>query len=66
MYISGLPGTGKSFTVQRAMEALAAEHQPAPVSVTINCMALADSKDVYATLLVECARVLDAGPCPVD
>ncbi len=61
MYISGLPGTGKSFTVQRALQTLAAEHTPSPVSITINCMALADTKDVYAVLLAECARALATG-----
>lgn len=50
MYISGLPGTGKSFTVGRVLEALSLEQRPPPVCVTVNCMALADAKDVYAVL----------------
>lgn len=78
IYISGLPGTGKSFTVQRAIQALSAptpavaaaakpssaKKAPPPaasasvVSVTINCMALHDTKDVYAVLLSEIARAL--------
>ena len=61
-YVSGLPGTGKSFTISRALEAMSLSHpipssgapndgRPCVLSVTVNCMALAGSKDVYAVLL---------------
>ena len=63
-YVSGLPGTGKSFTVSRAIEAMSLSHpipsssssspslgHPSILSVTLNCMALSGSKDIYAALL---------------
>ena len=67
IYVSGLPGTGKSFTVQRAIDALREGGSGAParteadvLTVTVNCMALRDTKDVYAVLLAECAIAIQS------
>eukprot|EP00955_Chlamydomonas_euryale_P046774 353504-Chlamydomonas_euryale.AAC.1 len=46
------------------MEALRDEQRPAPVCVTINCMALADTKDVYAVLHAAVEAALSQGASP--
>lgn len=44
VYISGLPGTGKSFTVQQVLRSLECRQRQPPIcAVLINCMALADA-----------------------
>ncbi|GAX85406.1 hypothetical protein CEUSTIGMA_g12822.t1 [Chlamydomonas eustigma] len=61
IYISGLPGTGKSFTVSRALGALRSECELEPTSISINCMALADTKDIYSVLMAELVQLMRPG-----
>eukprot|EP00798_Chlamydomonas_sp_ICE-L_P005136 gene5136-34942_t len=68
MYISGLPGTGKSFTVSHAIKSVEheVEHDSSstsctPLLVSLNCMSIKEPADVYRALLARCQTALQNG-----
>lgn len=68
IYISGLPGTGKSHTVRAVLSALADKVRSCkgvaePCAVSLSCYGLKDPSDVYGALLAACQRELAAGMC---
>ncbi|CAL8466096.1 g5632 [Coccomyxa elongata] len=71
VYISGLPGTGKTLTVHAVVReccrAMACAAEAAPVPLSINCMALPSPQAVFARLLdgVNAAAQLPLKP-PAD
>jgi hypothetical protein len=50
LYVSGLPGTGKSHTVSRALRALDAVEGGAVSTLWINCMGVANAGEAYGRI----------------
>lgn len=48
LYVSGLPGTGKSHTVRRALRAL--DFAPGVTTLWVNCMAVSSAAEVYGRI----------------
>jgi Cdc6-like AAA superfamily ATPase len=62
MYVSGLPGTGKSHTVRKALLAAAnAADQPAYSICWVNCMAAGGAAEVYGQLAACVTRGASSG-----
>lgn len=55
LYVSGLPGTGKTHTVRKALDAACGARQLDERSVLwVNCMAISSATEVYAQLEAAC------------
>ena len=46
MYVSGVPGTGKSLTLRELEAAAKNWSTPAPLVASVNCMGLPDAREV--------------------
>ncbi|KAJ3183069.1 AAA ATPase [Geranomyces variabilis] len=54
IYLSGIPGTGKTALVDEAARALQAESEAGEICVTkVNCMTVTEPEKIYAKLLAE-------------
>ncbi|GBF91534.1 hypothetical protein Rsub_04274 [Raphidocelis subcapitata] len=59
LYVSGLPGTGKSHTVRRALAAL--DYEGGVTTLWVNCMAVSSAGEVYARIHAALAAATGAG-----
>ncbi|WIA15310.1 hypothetical protein OEZ85_001977 [Tetradesmus obliquus] len=64
VYVSGLPGTGKSHTVRKALQQLLSSRPDAATITWVNCMSISTASEVYAQIAASADGSSNFAPSP--